>query len=164
MSKKKIVIVILILLICFLVIIGAKLLLNLKPDKQENVKIQGYDYQLEDRDTKLYQDKFLELKQILEQEQIDKQEYAKLVSELYLIDLYTIDNKTSKYDVGSLEFICQEDQEEFKNKVMDTIYKLVEDNSTNTRKQNLPIVKNTEVVDIKEIEYKKQEETLPGYE
>lgn len=172
MNKKKK--IILIVAIAFMFIIGLIcMIISIKsrgkveiPVKTIEVldNISGYNYSLEDRDTSLYKEKFLELKTILTSDSIDDKEYATTLAELFAIDLYTIDNKNSKYDVGSLDFIYPEEQEKFKNKVMDTMYKLVEDNSTNTRRQELPIVSKTEVTNVKKINYTKGETKLNGYE
>jgi len=125
--------------------------------------IKGYNYKLEDRDTELYKKKFLELKELLESKEIDEEKYAILVAELFAIDLYTIDNKNTKYDVGALDFIYPEEQEKFKNKVTDSMYKLVEDNSTNNRKQELPVVSDTEIIEITKMEYEKSGTVFDGY-
>ena len=169
-KKKKIIICLLILIIMACIVVTTYFLYFKKeeslpePIKVEVLdKIAGYEYNLEDRDTSLYKEKFLQLKELLESEEIDYEEYAKILAELFVIDLYTIENKISKYDVGSLEFIYPEEQEKFKNKVMDSIYKLVEDNSTNTRKQDLPVVSNVVLSDLKEASYKKGNSTLSGY-
>lgn len=125
--------------------------------------IKDYGYVLEDRDTEIYKETFLKLKELLNQENIDDQKYAEYVASLFLIDLYTIENKISKYDVGSIDFIYPEEKEKFQNKVMDTMYKLVEDNTTHTRKQELPIVSNVELTSIQKTEYKKEDILLEGY-
>ena len=127
-------------------------------------KIKNYNYQLEDRDTDLYKEKFLKLKENLESENIDYKEYAQSIAELLVIDLYTIDNKINKYDIDFLEFIVPEKREDFKNKLIDTMYKLVEDNSNHTRKQELPVVNKVEVLKVREITYQKDKNKLPGYE
>ena len=168
-KKKKKIIIIVSIVVVILIIIGVIAWFLLKKDETNEMpvntievldSINGYDYKLEDRDTELYKEKFLELKSVLESDVIDYESYAKLLAELYVIDLYTIDNKVSKYDVGSLEFIYPEDQEEFKNKVIDTIYKLVEDNATNKRKQELPEVMKTEVKELENTTYQKNDTTL----
>lgn len=172
MSKKKKIILISILLI---ILIAASVLTYFFYFKKESPipdpikvevldKIKGYEYNLEDRDTPLYKEKFLKLKEILESDMADYDEYAKYLAQLFVIDLYTIDNKISKYDVGSLDFIYPEEQEKFQNKVLDTMYKLVEDNTTGTRKQELPIVSNIELGELKTTEYKKKEQKLKAYE
>lgn len=170
-KKKKIsiivaVILIIILLIVFLIITFK----TLNHKKEIPVKvievldaIPEYGYTLEDRDTALYKEKFLELKSVLESTEKDDKEYAELLAELFAIDLYTIENKISKYDVGALDFIYPSEQEKFKNKVMDTLYKLVEDNATNNRKQELPVVQSIEATKIEETSYKKGDTDLNGY-
>lgn len=172
MSKKKKIIIISLLIIVIIGIITG-VFINIKMNKKSQVptktievldSIKGYDYKLEDRDTEFYKEKFLELKKVLENENIDDEKYASLLAELFAIDLYTIDNKNSKYDVGAIDFIYNEEQEKFKNKVTDTMYKLVEDNSTNNRKQELPVVNNTEITSITETKYLKGENKLNGYE
>lgn len=126
--------------------------------------IKNYDYQLEDRDTEIYKENFQKLKDILEKnETVDYKLYAEYLSKLFLIDLYTIQNKISKYDVGSLDFIYPNEKEKFKNKVMDTLYKLVEDNSFNTRKQELPTVLKVDIDSIEDVQYQKGDSSLNGY-
>lgn len=170
-KKKKIIIIASVAVIVILSVVLGLYFYN-KINKQEETptktvevldSIKGYNYKLEDRDTKLYKEKFLDLKELLEGSEINKETYATLIAELFAIDLYTIDNKNSKYDVGGLDFIYPEEQEEFKNKVIDTMYKLVEDNSTNSRKQDLPIVENTSVINIEETQYTKGQILLNGY-
>lgn len=165
--KKLILSIIVIIIIIMSVIFGCY---YLKDDGSgENTievldSIAGYSYQLEDRDTKLYKETFLKLKDILESEEIDYQKYATYLAELFVIDLYTIDNKISKYDVGALDFIYPEEKEKFQNKLTDTMYKLVEDNTSNTRKQELPIVKEVEIIDMKTTVYQKESTNLEAYQ
>ena len=111
----------------------------------------------------IYKEIFNKLKDVLKEEEINYEEYATYLGELFVIDLYTIENKISKYDVGSLDFIYPSEKEKFQNKVMDTMYKLVEDNSTNTRKQELPVVKNVIVNSTESTTYKKGDTTLDAY-
>ena len=126
--------------------------------------IKEYDYHLEDRDSEIYKENFFELKDLLEKSQtIDYKKYAEYLATLFIIDLYTIDNKVSKYDVGSLDFIYPEEKEKFKNKVMDSLYKMVVDNSENTRKQELPKVKKVQIEKLETTKYEKKDKTLDGY-
>lgn len=126
--------------------------------------ITGYDYHLEDRDGELYKDTFFQLKDLLEKSStIDDKKYAEYLTTLFLVDFYTLENKISKYDVGSLDFLYPEEKEKFQKKAMDTIYKLIQDNSTHTRKQELPTVTKVEITKIEETTYKKGEKNLPGY-
>lgn len=172
MKKKKIIIISLIV-ISIIIIISVILVLNLSKkdkviEKPTNVvevveKIDKFGYQLEDRDTKIYIEKFNKLKEVLNKEEIDYKEYASLLTELFLIDLYTLDNKVSKYDIGSLDFIYETEIDKFKNKLLDTMYKLVLDNSYHDRKQELPVVKEVQIIKIEETKYKKGDISLNAY-
>lgn len=168
MKKKVIICIIVIIILVISVTLGC---IYFKKDNENPPvntievvdSIEKYGYHLEDRDTEIYKEKYEELKNVLKSEEIDYEEYAKLEAQLFLIDLYTIDNKTTKYDVGALDFIYESEKEKFQNKVMDTIYKLVEDNIAGTRKQELPIVKEIEITNVVATTYKKGDESLNGY-
>lgn len=125
--------------------------------------ISEYGYELEDRDTELFKATYEELKTILKQEIVNYEEYAKLLSQLYIIDLYTLSNKVNKYDVGGGDYVFSESRNNFELKARDTIYKYVEDNSNNTRKQELPEVASTQVESIEEDKYKLGEKNYLGY-
>lgn len=138
--------------LCFLVIGNNK---NNKP--QETVKknineIEGYGITLDDQDSELYKELFNELKKNLESKDINKKEYAKSVAEMYIVDLYSINNKLNKYDI-STELIWPTIADNYRTQVMDTLYLYVEDNSRKQRDQNLPEVKSIEVDTIKESKY-----------
>ncbi|MBO4245872.1 MAG: hypothetical protein J5892_03965 [Bacilli bacterium] len=121
-------------------------------------KIKDYNYVLEDRDSKLYKTNFKELKNVLSKSDIDYEAYATLLTKLYIIDFYTLDNKISKYDVGGLDFIKESDQTNYKSMAMNTYYKNVKDNSNNKRSQKLPIVNNVKVINIEDTIYNKKDE------
>lgn len=127
-------------------------------------KIEGYDYTLDDRDSELFKELFQELKNELEKESIEEQKYGEIIAKLFIIDLFTIDNKTSKYDIGGLEYLHSEAKDSFRSKILDTIYKTVEDNSYKTRKQELPIVKSVEIINTQKTTYKKDDVKLDAYE
>ena len=114
--------------------------------------IKGFDYKLQKRDKSLYKNEFLNLKKILESKEIDYEKYAESISKLFIIDLYTIDNKVNKYDVGGTEFVYPD--------VLDN-YKL---NVNDDRTQNLPIVKSINVTNFKNTTYKLNNEEIDAYE
>ena len=138
--------------LCFLVI-G-----NNKPNKpQETVKknlneIEGYGITLDDQDSELYKELFTELKKNLEGKEINKKEYAKSVAKMYIVDLYSINNKLNKYDI-STELVWPTIADNYRTQVMDTLYLYVEDNSRKQRDQNLPEVKSIEVETIKDTKF-----------
>ena len=82
---------------------------------------------------------------------------------MFIIDLYTINNKINKYDIGSLEFIHPDALENYKLNVKDTIYKYVDDNSYDNRTQNLPEVTKIKIDNFEELTYKIKEEEVPTY-
>ncbi|MDY6299730.1 MAG: hypothetical protein SPL46_07045 [Selenomonadaceae bacterium] len=158
--KKKYKLLIIIILLIALSLAIYYIFFNKKKeiDYQEPVievtnQIDDYGYTLDDRDTELFKEKFEKLKTLLNEDDYDKEEYIKLVSELFIIDFYTIDNKISKYDVGGLEYVYSDAVESLKGMAINTIYKTVENNLDKTRKQELPEVSDIEVNDISKYEY-----------
>ena len=102
--------------------------------------IDQFGYTLEDRDTDLFVEKFNELKELLNQEEYDVKEYISLISQLFVIDLFTIDNKMSRYDVGGLEYVYSGAVSSFQTVAENSIYKTVENNLDDSRTQQLPEV------------------------
>ena len=125
--------------------------------------IEKYGYTLDERDTKYMKDTFKELESILNAEEINKEEYAKVLSKLFIIDFYTLSNKINKYDVGSLEYILNEKQEMFKSKAMDTIYSDIIDNTYKDRVQELPEISKVEILEIKESKFELNKEEKESY-
>lgn len=173
MSKgaKVTLIVLTILILLGIAGVGTFFVLKNKEQKEPEVvnktnvleTIQDYDYHLEDRDTPLFKRTFEELRDVLNSEDVDFSKYAEILSKLYIIDLYTIDNKINQYDVGAREFVSSEIKENFELKVRDTIYKYVEDNSYDTRQQELPIVDSVEVTKVDEETITTPSGQYPGY-
>lgn len=125
--------------------------------------IEKYGYTLEDRDTELFKEKFEELKELVKEE-YDQEEYLKLISQLFIIDLYTINNKISRYDIGGLEYVYNEALPSFKSVVESSIYKTVENNIDGKRTQNLPEVTSIEVSETSSMMYTMPDETeVSGY-
>ena len=155
-KKKKILIIVIVIIVLIGIGIGSYFLFfRSKSNEDVSVpevkvmnKIDGYEYTLDDRDTEVFKEKFEELKKLLEAETFEEEEYVSLVSELFIIDLYTIDNKISKYDVGGLEYVYEPARDSFKSMVMDSIYKTVINNIDKKREQSLPIVLSTTVNEI----------------
>ena len=138
-----------------------------KDEVKNNVKvidsIVDFSYTLDERDTKLMKDTYEELKNILKEREIDYDEYAKVLAKLFVIDLFTMDNKINKYDVACLEYVYPDNLENFKTNVEDTIYKLMEDNTYGKRTEKLSIVNNVEITNEKESTFKINEEEIPSY-
>lgn len=112
-------------------------------------KLDKYGISLDENDTELYKKEYEILKANLDSKDINKEEYAKSIAKLFIIDLYTISNKLNKYDVGGTEFVFKGGIKNYTLNVTDTIYKYVEDNALGKRKQNLPEVISIECLNIK---------------
>ena len=168
MKKKKIAIVVCTFL--FIYFLGGVIYSFIEKDKEENTPeikigdtIKNYNYILYENDTEIYSKEYKNLKKILESKEIDYKEYAIGISKLFLIDLYTLYNKKNKYDIGGIEFIYPNSVENYKLNVENTIYKYIIDNTNGKREQELPIVKNVELIDIEETEYKIDDNEFEAY-
>ena len=133
-----------------------------KPIVTNKDTINGYDYTLKSNATKLYEDEFKALKANLEGD-INYDEYAVSVAKLFVIDLYTINNKINKYDTGGASFVYPDGRDNYKLNVQDTIYKYVEDNTNGKRTQNLPEVSSVIVKDSKKDTYKIGDNSFEAY-
>lgn len=138
---------------------------NIENTNKNNVvhTLKDYGYSLEDRDSELMKNEFNKLKEILENDEIDYSQYAQTLSKLFVIDVFTIDNKINKYDIGGLDYLLEAEKDKFKNILIDSVYSTVLDNSNNKRKQELPIVKNVTVLDVIEESYMLDKESKNCY-
>ena len=102
--KKKYKLMIAIIVVIFIVI-AAILLFSFvnNKDEKETVKvvdnISNFGYTLDDRDTDLMKNTYNELKEILLKDEIDYESYAQTLAKLFVIDLFTMNNKIKHYDV-----------------------------------------------------------------
>lgn len=153
LKKRKIIIGILILVLAILLVIFAINLGKTEDDNKKKVvdEIKKFSYTVSETDTKLFKDTFKELKKVLSAKEIDNEEYAKLISELFVIDFYTLDNKNTKNDVGGVQFVYESYKADFVDIARDSIYKQVKSNIDNNRNQSLPEVETIEVTDVEEV-------------
>ncbi len=132
---------------------------DLKGTKEAKVvaNIEKYDYQLTERNTKYYKSLFNQLKELLNEESVDEEEYAKLVSQLFVTDFYDLESKLDKTDVGGVQYVWEDYRETFKNFATDNtgIYYYLENNVDGKRKQSLPTVTEVTVDSISPIQYSK---------
>lgn len=108
-------------------------------------EISEYGYQLKENKSKQYQKLFSELSNVLKEAEVDEEKYAELISKMFIMDLYTLNDKAAKTDVGGVEFVHSGEREDYIQKAMDTVYKYVESNVYGDRKQKLPVVKEVTV-------------------
>ena len=125
---------------------------NEESNKKVVDEIKKFSYTVSETDTKLFKDKFKELKEELSKKKVDNEKYAKLISELFVIDFYTLDNKVTKNDVGGVQFIYESYKSDFVDYARDGIYKQVISNIYNERTEKLPEVSKVSVESINEID------------
>ena len=173
-TKKKHALLIAFIVIIVLALLGVGIFFGWKyfkkgkgPGNPVEVKIldsiDEYGYQVSDKDSKYFKSEFDELKKILLAKPVDEEKYATQVAKLFVIDLYTMDTKINKYDIGGNEFIHADKKEMFEQKVIDSLYASMLDNTYGDRKQNLPEVKEVKVVSTEKTNYKLGKETVDAY-
>ena len=154
--KKKARRMILTILIIFLVVLlGFVILKKINSDSTDHVKdvkvldkLDDYGYSLKENKPSTYKNMFNELKKILNEEKVNEEEYAKKITEMFIYDFYSLDDKTAKTDIGGVEFVYGAILENFLQNAQNTYYKYVESNIYNNRNQLLPIVKDIEITNV----------------
>ena len=134
------------------IVVAAIFLLNLRNNNKPKEKvveqakqvdnIDKFGYVLFDNKSKLYHEKFKELKDVLNADEFDDKAYAKVAAEMFAIDFYDLNSKVSNTDIGGLDFVHPDAKETFSKTATDSMYKYVETNVYGNRKQELPAVKD----------------------
>lgn len=166
--KDRLIIITFILIgIMILAVLGSKIYVdffkNSVTQNSELARLDLYGYTLDKNDTDLYKNNFKELEDALAEKNINYEKYVSLLSKLYIIDFYTLNNKLSSTDIGSLEFIYPDIEDNFKLKAKDTLYKYIEVNFDGKRKQELPEVKEVTIGDIIKSSYTYKDKSYEAY-
>ena len=155
--KKKVVVLIVLIIIALFSITGLVLYNTFFSKSDNSVKvvdeIPGYGYTLQDDQPKIYKELFKELAEVLSKDSVDEEKYAKLISQMAVIDFYNLDNKVSKNDVGGVQFIRAKNIDNFVLEASETVYKYIEHDIYENRNQTLPEVTSSSVKDIKQEAY-----------
>ncbi len=159
-KSKKVKIIVIILILIILGVggyFGYNYLSSSNGKKKITVKvldsIEEYGYSIKDRDSELFKNEYEVLKKILNEKELDEKAYAEQVAKMFIIDLYSINSKINKYDVGGRDYFYNTKVDMYDLKVMDTIYSNLLDDTYGDRKQDLPEVKSIEIKDTKEDTY-----------
>lgn len=159
-SKKKI--LRFILIICFFIIViwgmcavfskvtGQK---KVKQEVKVEEKIEEYGYELDDNETSYYKSLFQNLKSILSEEVVEEEQYASVISQLFLADFFNLDNKLSKNDIGGLQFVYSDFQNDFEKLAKESVYRYVKNNIYGDRNQELPIVAEVTVLNVDSVSF-----------
>lgn len=171
MKLKKLPKIIMIGVALLLVIaLAIVLAINFWPQEQKvkEVKvlksIDEYGYELKDNKTKKYKELFKELEDILRADEVNQEEYAKKVAQMFVYDFFSLEDKAAKTDVGGVDFVHPNAVANFLVNAEDTYYKYIESNIYGERKQDLPAVDVVTVDSIEETEFAYNNEMHPGYE
>lgn len=159
-SIRKIAVFAIYILFIILLVIGIVkiLFLGKKTINVEVVdKIDNYNYTLNSNATDYYKGLFNELSNLLKNDDFDEKSYTELVSKLFITDVYTLDNKLNKNDIGGTEYVYSNFKDDFNMIAQSTIYKNIKNNMYNDRVQDLPIVKEVIInsIDNDDFEYEK---------
>lgn len=107
--------------------------------------ISEYGYELKDSKSSYYKKLFYQLQKVLKEKEVDEEKYAKILSQMFIADFYSLSDKLAKTDVGGSDFVHTSAMVDFLEKSEDTIYKYVENNLYGGRGQKLPTVKEVNV-------------------
>ena len=156
-KKPKIILITLIVLIALSIIgvVGYKMFFNKQDVKEVKIlnTIKEYGYTLKDSKTKKYKTMFGELEEILKEKTVDEEKYVNKITQMFIYDFYSLDDKAAKTDVGGVEFVYQPILENFLQNAENTYYKYVESNIYNDRKQELPEVDEVTINSVEQESY-----------
>ena len=122
-------------------------------------EIPEYGYKLRENESGLYKKTFQELEKVLSKDEVDEEKYAKLISKLFIIDFFSLENKIAKTDVGGVDFVEESILDNFVVNAKDTYYKYVENDLYGKRRQTLPEVTKVEIENVEQKEYKYGDQT-----
>lgn len=157
--KKKPKIIITLVALLLIAALAIVLVISFKPKEKKVTEVKvlksidEYGYQLKNNKTKKYKDMFKELEDILRADTVDEEAYAKKISEMFVYDFFSLEDKAAKTDVGGVEFVHPNAVANFLLNAEDTYYKYVESNIYGERKQELPAVDKVTVESIEKSDF-----------
>lgn len=154
-AKKILIIVLILALVAVTGIFVYKTFFEKETIKEAKVlkEIKEYGYVLKDNKSKKYQELFKELAKILEKEDVNYEEYASKLAEMFIVDFYSLSDKTAKTDVGGVDIVHPDILNNFLENAENTYYKYVESNIYNNRNQSLPEVNTTTIESVEKTTY-----------
>ena len=108
-------------------------------------EIKNFDYVVNENDTKLFKSTFKELKDVLSKKEVDNKKYAEAISKLFVIDFFNLNNKSSKNDVGGVQFVYNSYKTDFVDYARDGMYKQVINSIEKKGNNNLPEVTSVKI-------------------
>lgn len=160
-KKRKLKKSVKVFLTLFVLIVIGGIIWVVKPfhtDKiEKKVKVEDsleeYGYVLNENETAYYKELFKELKAELNKESVDEEAYATLVAKLFLADFFNLDNKITKNDIGGVQFVYSDYQNDFSKYAVEGMYHYVKSNIYKKRDQELPVVSSVEVSNLEQTSF-----------
>ena len=115
-------------------------------------EIKSFNYVVNEKDTKLFKKLFGDLKKVLSAKEVDNKKYAEAIAKLFVADFFSLENKTSKNDVGGVQFVYSTYKTDFIDYARDGIYKQVKNKLDNNNKQVLPVVTAVNVSKVEDVD------------
>lgn len=153
--KKKLIVIVVILAVILLGSGMYFLFFNKSVTKENKVvsKISKYGYTLKSNKSSAYKKLFQELKDVLSKDKVDEEEYVKTITKMFIVDFYSLKDHIAKTDVGGVDFLHKDAEQNFIVNAEDTIYKYVESNIYGNRKQKLPEVDEVTIKSVENTEF-----------
>ncbi len=149
LNKKRIILFLLLIILVFFSITLAKNAFKPKPEtKGPKIINEINGYELREDANSYYKNVFNELKEVLSKSKLNEEEYAKIISKLFISDVLTLENKISHTDVGGVQFIYEPFRNDFILIASESLYNHIENNLYGNRKQELPNVSNVEIISL----------------
>jgi len=156
-KKKKGKIIFILILIIILIVGGFIIYDKFASDKPTKVKtvdeIPEYEYKLKSNKPKEYVKMFQELKDILSKDEVNYDDYASKISEMFIYDFYSLDYKKVKTDVGGVDFVHPSILENFITNAEKNYYKYIENDIYGNRKQDLPRVDKVKIESVEKTSF-----------
>ena len=166
LKSKKLEITFLIVGIVLFIILGLMVYKDFfSTNKSKKLATIGlYGYSLHDTDNDVYKNEFKALETILDTKPINYSDYAKSIAKLFVIDVFTLNNKMASTDIGGIEFLHKDIKENFKENMGASIYKFVKSNIDGKRTQELPEVSEVTVTNVFETNSTYESNQYKSYE
>lgn len=165
-SNKKIILIFIVVGILLFGILGYKVYVDFIRDNTHGKVVDTiglYGYTLTKEDTSYYKEAYKELESVLKGDMVDYEKYASSLSKIFVIDVFTLDNKITCTDIGGLEFLHPDLRDNFKENMSGTLYKHIESNIEGNRKQSLPVVSKVNVDSVFQTKYEYNKVSYDAY-
>ena len=116
-------------------------------------EIADYGYVLKSNKSEKYKTMFTELSEILAEDPVDEEKYVTKISEMFILDFFSLSDKVANTDVGGTDFVHSAALDNFLLKAEDKIYKFVQNNMYDDRHQELPTVDTVTVESVEPITF-----------